>query len=127
MDNIMSEDTKMKKHVTVVVPCMWVRDTGLICALAILQSTLAKGFVRKYQAWCSVFQYQPPLLIGVIATLRLIGGIGLFYRPGQGCWLLLFSCSGLPEYSIGITGSLFTGSSSDETIKLFRLKKLSDQ
>ena len=122
------EDTKMKKHVT-VVGAMHVGFgiLGLICALAIFFAiNFAKGFVENEEIPSMVLGFLSislPLLIGVIATLRLIGGIGLFsYQPWSRMLVIVVAALGCLNIPIGTLQGVYSiwVLLQDETIKLFK-------
>lgn len=125
------EDTKMKKHVLVVGAVhIGLGILGLIVALALLFFlSVLKGFVENEDIGRMVLGFLSiniPLLIGVIATLRLIGGIGLFsYRPWSRMLVIVVAALGCLNIPIGTLLGVYSiwVLLQDETIKLFKPEK----
>lgn len=121
------EESKMKKHVTVVAAIqIGFGFLGLIGALAVF---LALNFARTQVGDEEVagpvlrlLSVSLPLLIGSISTLGLIGGIGLFtFRPWARYIVIVVSALGLLNIPIGtLKGVYFLWVLlQNDTIKLF--------
>ncbi|MDY0097983.1 MAG: hypothetical protein RBR81_02170 [Bacteroidales bacterium] len=126
------EDTKMKKHVTVVGALhIGFGILGLIGALAIFFALhFAKGFVENEEIPSMVLGFLSislPLLVGVISTLGLIGGIGLFsYQPWSRMLVIVVAALGCLNIPIGTLLGVYSiwVLLQDETIKLFKPEKV---
>lgn len=126
------EDTKMKKHVTVVSALhIGFGILGLIGALAIFFALhFAKGFVENEEIPSMVLGFLSislPLLVGVISTLGLIGGIGLFsYQPWSRMLVIVVAALGCLNIPIGTLLGVYSiwVLLQDETIKLFKPEKV---
>jgi hypothetical protein len=124
------EDSKMKKHVTVVGAIhIGFGVLGLIAAVAVFFAlNFAKGFVENEEVPTMVLGFLSvslPLLIGVLSTLGLIGGIGLLSFLSWARYLVIvvaaLGCLNIP---IGTLKGVYTlwVLLQDETIKLFEKK-----
>jgi hypothetical protein len=122
------EDSKMKKHVTVVGAIhIGFGIIGLIIALVVFFALgFAKGFVANEEVPSMILGFLSvslPVLIGVISSLGLVGGIGLLlFKPWARILVIIvaaLSCLNIPigtligVYSIWVLMQ-------DETIKLFQ-------
>ncbi len=122
----------MKKHVTVVGALhIGFGILGLIGALAIFFALhFAKGFVENEEIPSMVLGFLSislPLLVGVISTLGLIGGIGLFsYQPWSRMLVIVVAALGCLNIPIGTLLGVYSiwVLLQDETIKLFKPEKV---
>ncbi|MCX6334792.1 MAG: hypothetical protein NT092_10910 [Bacteroidia bacterium] len=129
----MEDSIRMKKHVTIVAAIhIGFAILGLIAALfAFFLMDFAKGFIPEDEIPGTVMKLISglmatiPLVVGVISTLRLVGGIGLL---SQHMWaryvIIVVSALGLLKIPIGtLTGvySLWVLMQT-ETVKLFERK-----
>jgi hypothetical protein len=121
------EDTKMKKHVTVVGAIhIGFGVLGLIGALAAFFAlNFAKGFVEGEEVPEMVLKFlsvSVPLLIGFLSTLGLIGGIGLLsLQPWSRYLVIVVAALGCLNIPIGTLKGVYSlwVLLQDETIKLF--------
>ena len=125
------EDTKMKKHVTVVGAIhIGFGALGLILALgAFFMLNFARGFVENEEIPNMVLGFlsiSVPLLVGFMSTLGLIGGIGLLSLQPWARYLIIvvaaLGCLNIPIGTLKGVYSLWV-LLQDETIKLFRQEK----
>jgi mannitol-specific phosphotransferase system IIBC component len=124
------EDSKMKKHVTVVGAIhIGFGILGLIGALAVFFAlNFAKGFVDNEEVPTLVLSFLSlslPLLIGFMSTLGLVGGIGLLTYKGWARYLVIvvaaLGCLNIPIGTLKGVYSLWV-LLQDETVKLFENK-----
>jgi len=124
---IVMEDSKMKKHVTVVGAIhIGFGILGLIGALAVFFAlNFARGFVENDEIPTMVLgflQVSLPLLIGFMSTLGLVGGIGLLTFQGWARYLVIvvaaLGCLNIPIGTLKGVYSLWV-LLQDDTIKLF--------
>ena len=121
------EDSKMKKHVTVVGAIhIGFGILGLIGAVAVFFAlNFAKGFVESEEIPTMVLQFLAlslPLLIGFMSTLGLVGGIGLLsYLPWARYLVIVVAALGCLNIPIGTLKGVYSlwVLLQDETIKLF--------
>jgi hypothetical protein len=121
------EDSKMKKHVTVVGALQIGFGTlGLVGAIAIFfVFNFAKGFVSDSDVPEMVLSFLAislPLLIGTFATLELVGGIALLaYKPWARIVVIVVSALGCLSIPIGTLKGVYSiwVLMQDDTIKLF--------
>jgi hypothetical protein len=126
------EDSKMKKHVTVVGAIhIGFGAIGLIGALAVFFAlNFAKGFVENEDIPNMVLGFlriSLPLLIGFMSTLGLVGGIGLLSLQPWARYLIIvvaaLGCLNIPIGTLKGVYSLWV-LLQDETIKLFTPAKV---
>lgn len=121
------EESKMKKHVTVVAAIqIGFAFLGLLGALVVF---FALNFARTQvggeevaESVLRLLSVSLPLLIGFISTLGLVGGIGLFsFRPWARYIVIVVSALGLLNIPIGtLKGVYFLWVLlQNDTIKLF--------
>ncbi|MCX6325769.1 MAG: hypothetical protein NT144_03815 [Bacteroidia bacterium] len=124
------EDSKMKKHVTVVGAIhIGVGILGLIAAVAVFFAlNFAKGFVENEEVPTMVLNILAiclPLLIGFMSTLGLVGGIGLLSYMSWARYLIIvvaaLGCLNIPIGTLKGVYSLWV-LLQDDTIKLFEKK-----
>jgi mannitol-specific phosphotransferase system IIBC component len=124
------EDSKMKKHVTVVGAIhIGFGILGLIGAIAVFFAlNFAKGFVDNEEIPTLVLGFLSlslPLLIGFMSTLGLVGGIGLLTYKGWARYLVIvvaaLGCLNIPIGTLKGVYSLWV-LLQDETVKLFENK-----
>ncbi len=121
----------MKKHVTVVGALhIGFGLLGLIGALAIFFALhFARGFVENEEIPNMVLGFLSmslPLLIGFMATLGLVGGIGLFsYQPWARMLVIVVAAIGCLNIPIGTLKGVYSiwVLLQDDTIKLFKRKQ----
>lgn len=122
------EDSKMKKHVTVVGAIhIGFGILGLIGAIAVFFAlSFAKGFVESEEIPTIVLGFLAvslPLLIGFLSTLGLVGGIGLLAFKSWARYLVIvvaaLGCLNIPIGTLKGVYSLWV-LLQDETIKLFQ-------
>jgi hypothetical protein len=124
------EDSKMKKHVTVVGAIhIGFGFLGLIAAVAVFFAlNFARGQVMGDETGEMVLRFLSvsiPLLIGFLSTLGLIGGIGLFtYSPWARYLVIVVAALGCLNIPIGTLKGVYTlwVLMQDETVQLFRKK-----
>jgi len=122
------EDSKMKKHVTVVGALhIGFGILGLIGALAAFFAlNFAKGFVAGEDIPSVVLGFlavSVPMLIGFLSTLGLVGGIALLaYKPWARILVLIVAAMGCLNIPIGTLKGVYSiwVLMQDETIKLFK-------
>jgi hypothetical protein len=126
------EDTRMKKHVTVVGAIhIGFGLLGLIGALgAFFALRFAKGVVGGDEIPTMVLSFlsiSVPILIGFMSTLGLVGGIGLLSFQSWARYLIVvvaaLGCLNIPIGTLKGVYSLWV-LLQDETIKLFNGKKV---
>jgi hypothetical protein len=124
------EDSKMKKHVTVVGAIhIGFGILGLIGAIAAFFAlNFAKGFVEGEEVPTMVLGFlsvSVPILIGFLSTLGLVGGIGLLSYQVWARYLVIvvaaLGCLNIPIGTLKGVYSLWV-LLQDETIKLFENK-----
>jgi hypothetical protein len=124
------EDSKMKKHVTVVGAIqIGFGALGLIAAVAVF---FALNFARSQvgddavaNGVLKLLSISLPLLIGFLSTLGLVGGIGLFtYQPWARYLVIVVAALGCLNIPIGTLKGVYTlwVLLQDETVKLFEKK-----
>lgn len=121
------EDSKMKKHVTVVGAIhIGFGILGLIGAMAVFFALhFAKGFVGGEEVPTVVLSFLAvslPLLIGFMSTLGLVGGIGLLSHQSWARYLVIvvaaLGCLNIPIGTLKGVYSLWV-LLQDETVKMF--------
>jgi len=124
------EDSKMRKHVVVVGAIhIGFGFIGLIAAVAVFVAlNFAKGFVGGEdipEMILGFLSVSLPLLIGFMATLGLVGGIGLLSFQSWARYLIIvvaaLGCLNIPIGTLKGVYSLWV-LLQDETIKLFQKK-----
>jgi hypothetical protein len=121
------EDSKMKKHVTVVGAIhIGFGVLGLIAAIAVFFALrFAKGFVINEEVPTMVLSFLSvslPVLIGFMSTLGLVGGIGLLtYQPWARYLVIVVAALGCLNIPIGTLKGVYSlwVLLQDESIKLF--------
>jgi hypothetical protein len=124
------EDSKMKKHVTVVAAIqIGFAVLGLIAAVAIF---FVMSFARSQvgdddtaQMVLGFLSASLPILFAFLSTLGLVGGIGLLaYRPWARYLVIVVSALGCLNIPIGTLKGVYAlwVLLQDETIKLFDQK-----
>ncbi|MGA2405132.1 MAG: hypothetical protein ABSF81_00085 [Bacteroidales bacterium] len=121
------EDSKMKKHVTVVAAIhIGFGILGLIGAVgAFFLFTFLIGVVGNEEVPTMIFRFlriSVPLLIGFLSTLGLVGGIGLLsYLPWARYMVIVVAALGCLNIPIGTLKGVYTlwVLLQDETVKLF--------
>jgi hypothetical protein len=124
------EDTKMKKHVTVVGAIqIGFAILGLIGAAAVFFAlNFARGFVEGDNTGAVVLRFLSisiPALVLVLSTLGLVGGIGLLgFKPWARYLIIVLAALGCLNIPIGtLKGVYFLWVLlQDETVKLFEPK-----
>jgi len=124
------EDTKMKKHVTVVGAIhIGFGILGLIGAVAVFFAlNFARGFVENEEVPSMVLKFLSlslPLLIGSLSTLGLVGGIGLLsYLPWARYLIIVVAALGCLNIPIGTLKGVYSlwVLLQDETVSLFEKK-----
>ena len=122
------EESKMKKHVTIVGAIQIGFGTlGLILAFAVFFALkFAKGFVANEEIPNMVLGFLSgslPVLIALMSTLGLIGGIGLLtYKPWARILVIVVAALGCLNIPIGTLKGVYEiwVLMQDETIKLFK-------
>jgi hypothetical protein len=121
------EDSKMKKHVTVVAAIqIGFAILGLIVAVAIFfVMSFARGQVGGDETATMVLGFLSvslPILFGFLSTLGLVGGIGLLaYRPWARYIVIVVNALGCLNIPIGTLKGVYSlwVLLQDETVKLF--------
>jgi hypothetical protein len=124
------EDSKMKKHVAVVGAIqIGFAILGLIVAVVIFfVMRFARGQAGDDQTGQMVLGFLSislPILFGFLATLGLVGGIGLLaYRPWARYVVMVVAALGCLNIPIGTLKGVYTlwVLLQDDTIKLFEEK-----
>jgi hypothetical protein len=124
------EDSKMKKHVVVVGAIhIGFGFLGLIMAAVIFFAlNFARGMVGNDEIPIMILgllSVSLPLLIGFMATLGLIGGIGLLsFQPWARYLIIVVAALGCLNIPIGTLKGVYSlwVLLQDETIKLFERK-----
>jgi hypothetical protein len=124
------EDSKMKKHVTIVGAIhIGFGILGLIgAAVVFFALNFAKGFVANEEVptmVLSILAVSLPLLIGFMSTLGLVGGIGLLgFRSWARYLVIVVAALGCLNIPIGTLKGVYSlwVLLQDETIKLFENK-----
>ncbi|MCX6322249.1 MAG: hypothetical protein NTX93_10695 [Bacteroidia bacterium] len=124
------EDSKMKKHVTVVGAIhIGFGILGLIAAVVVFFAlNFAKGFVENDEVGVVVLRFLAislPLLIGFLSTLGLVGGIGLLsYMPWARYLIIVIAALGCLNIPIGTLKGVYSiwVLMQDDTVKLFEKK-----
>jgi hypothetical protein len=122
------EDSKMKKHVTVVGAIhIGFGILGLIGAVIVFFALqFAKGFVNNEELPTIILKFLSislPLLIGFMSTLGLVGGIGLLtFQPWARYLVIVVAALGCINIPIGTLKGVYSlwVLLQDETIKLFQ-------
>jgi hypothetical protein len=121
------EDSKMKKHVTVVGAIhIGFGILGLVGAVAVFFAlNFAKGFVENDEVGVMVLRFLSislPLLIGCMSTLGLVGGIGLLSYMSWARYLVIvvaaLGCLNIPIGTLKGVYSLWV-LLQDDTVKIF--------
>ena len=121
------EDAKMKKHVTIVGAIhIGFGVLGLIGAIAVFFAlNFARGFVQGEEVPSMVLKFLSvslPLLVGLLSTLGLIGGIGLLNHLSWARYLVIvvaaLGCLNIPIGTLKGVYSLWV-LMQDGTIRLF--------
>jgi len=124
------EDSKMKKHVTVVAAIqIGFAILGLILAVVLFfVMNFARGQVGDDNTGRMVLGFLSvslPILFGFLSTLGLVGGIGLLaYRPWARYIVMVVSALGCLNIPIGTLKGVYSlwVLLQDDTIKLFEQK-----
>ena len=124
------EDSKMKKHVTVVGAIhIGFGMLGLIAAVVVFfVLSFARGFVESEEIPAMVLRILSislPLLIGFMSTLGLVGGIGLLsFMPWARYLIIVVAALGCLNIPIGTLKGVYSlwVLLQDDTIKLFEKK-----
>jgi hypothetical protein len=124
------EDSKMKKHVTVVGAIQI--GFGVLGLIAAVAAFFALNFARTQVGDDEVaggvlklLSISVPLLIGFLSTLGLVGGIGLFtYQSWARYLVIVVSALGCLNIPIGTLKGVYAlwVLLQDETVKLFENK-----
>jgi hypothetical protein len=125
------EDSKMKKHVTIVGAIhIGFGILGLIGALALFFAlNFARGFVGGDEIPTMVLGFLAlslPLLVGFMSTLGLVGGIGLLsFQPWARYLIIVVAALGCLNIPIGTLKGVYSlwVLLQDETIKLFEMRQ----
>ena len=121
------ENSKMQKHVTIVGSVqIGYSVLGLMGAVAIFVAlTFARGFTENDDVAQTVLRFLSislPLLVGILSTLGLAGGIGLLvYKPWARYLVIIISaldCLIIPFGTIKGVYSIWA-LVQDDTLKLF--------
>lgn len=124
------EDSKMKKHVTVVAAIqIGFAILGLILAVVIFfVMSFAKSQVggdETAEVVLGFLTVSLPILFGCMSTLGLIGGIGLLaYKPWARYIVIVVSALGCLNIPIGTLKGVYAlwVLLQDDTVKLFEVK-----
>lgn len=124
------EESKMKKHVTVVGAIhIGFGILGLVGAIAVFFAlNFARGFVENEEVPTMVLKFLSislPLLIGFMSTLGLVGGIGLLsYLPWARYLIIVVAALGCLNIPIGTLIGVYSlwVLLQDDTVKLFENK-----
>jgi mannitol-specific phosphotransferase system IIBC component len=124
------EESKMKKHVTVVGAIhIGFGILGLIAAVAVFFAlNFARGFIENDDVANMVLKFLSfslPLLVGFLSTLGLIGGIGLLSYMSWARYLVIvvaaLGCLNIPVGTLIGVYSLWV-LLQDDTVRLFEKK-----
>jgi hypothetical protein len=126
------EDSKMKKHVTVVGAIhIGFGILGLIGALAAFFAlNFAREMVGNDEVGRMVLRFlsaSVPILIGFMSTLGLVGGIGLLsFQPWARYLVIVVAALGCLNIPIGTLKGVYSlwVLLQDETLKLFEKKQV---
>jgi hypothetical protein len=126
------EDSKMKKHVTVVGAIhIGFGILGLVGSIAIfIALNFARGFVSGEEVPNMILRFLSislPLLVGFMSTLGLVGGIGLLsYLPWARYLVIVVAALGCLNIPIGTLKGVYSlwVLLQDETVKLFERREL---
>lgn len=124
------EDSKMKKHVTVVAAIqIGFALLGLVAAIAVFfvfRFAMSQvGDDETGQMVLNFLSLSLPLLLGCLSTLGLVGGIGLLaYKPWARYIVIVVSALGCLNIPIGTLRGVYTiwVLVQDETVILFDKK-----
>jgi hypothetical protein len=124
------EDSKMKKHVTVVGAIhIGFGILGLIGAVTVFfVLNFARGFVENEEVPTLVLKFLSlslPLLIGFMSTLGLVGGIGLLsFLPWARYLVIVVAALGCLNIPIGTLKGVYSlwVLLQDDTVRLFEKK-----
>jgi hypothetical protein len=124
------ENSKMKKHVTLVGSIqIGFAVLGLMAAVAIFVAlTFARGFAGDDNVGQMVLRFLSislPLLIGFLSAVGLVGGIGLLsYKPWARYLVIIVSALGCLNIPFGTVKGVYClwVLLQDETIKLFTIQ-----
>jgi hypothetical protein len=124
------ENSKMKKHVTLVGSIqIGFSVLGLMIAVVIFVAlTFARGFTENDDAGQMVLRFLSislPLLIGFVSAVGLVGGIGLLvYKPWARYLVIVVSALGCVNIPFGTVKGVYClwVLLQDETIKLFTVQ-----
>jgi hypothetical protein len=122
------EESKMKKHVTIVGAIhIGFGTLGLIAAIAVYFAlSFAKGFIQNDEIPNMVLGFlrvSLPVLIGMMSTLGLVGGIGLLsFKPWARILVIVVAALGCLNIPIGTLKGVYSiwVLMQDETIKMFK-------
>jgi O-antigen/teichoic acid export membrane protein len=124
------EDSKMKKHVTVVGAIQI--GFGVLGLIGAVAAFFALNFARSQvgndevaNGILKLLSISVPLLIGFLSTLGLVGGIGLFtYQSWARYLVIVVSALGCLNIPIGTLKGVYAlwVLLQDETVKLFEKK-----
>jgi hypothetical protein len=121
------ENSKMQKHVTIVGSVqIGFSVLGLMGAVAIFVAlTFARGFTENDDVAQTVLRFLSislPLLIGILSTLGLAGGIGLLvYKPWARYLVIIISALDCLIIPFGTIKGIYSiwALVQDDTLKLF--------
>jgi hypothetical protein len=121
------ENSRMKKHVTVVGAIqIGFSILGLMAAVAVFVSlTFARAFAGDDDAGQIVLRFLSislPLIIGFLSTVGLVGGVGiLMYKPWARYLVIVVSAIGCINIPFGTAKGVYSiwVLIQDDTIKLF--------
>ena len=124
------EESKMKKHVTVVGAIhIGFGILGLVLAVGVFfVLNFARGFVENEELPTMVLRFLSislPLLFGFMATLGLVGGIGLLsFLPWARYLIIVVAALGCLNIPIGTLKGVYSlwVLLQDDTLKLFEKK-----
>jgi hypothetical protein len=124
------EDSKMKKHVTVVGAIhIGFGILGLIGAVTVFfVLNFARGFVQNEEIPNMILNFLAlslPLLIGFMSTLGLVGGIGLLsFMPWARYLVIVVAALGCLNIPIGTLKGVYSlwVLLQDDTVRLFENK-----
>jgi hypothetical protein len=124
------EESKMKKHVTVVGAIhIGFGILGLVLAVGVFfVLNFARGFVENEEVPAMVLRFLSislPLLFGFMSTLGLVGGIGLLsFLPWARYLIIVVAALGCLNIPIGTLKGVYSlwVLLQDDTLKLFEKK-----